>query len=169
MCAAEGRQWLQEEEEVDKKWKTRKPCGFQVKQHLCPRTQRGADKSYNAPERGGEPWSCRPERFQRFPLRRQKPRRQLCMCYSNDCGYMWCDCSATSKMFCDVNPIWPFDESILFYRAMQTAKQMQLLQVSLTAVTPKPRECIRPKRKDYFSLKKKTLGFHWFCLASDIS
>ena len=78
---------------------TRKPCGFQVKQCLCPRTQCGADKSYNAPERRGEPRPSCPERFQRFPPRRQQPRRRLNVhCSEHECGCMQSDCSATSKM-----------------------------------------------------------------------
>lgn len=46
--------------------KTRKPSGFQVKQCLWPRTQRGADTSCNAPERG-KPGQGVQEDSQDFP------------------------------------------------------------------------------------------------------
>lgn len=51
-CERSRRQRFQQEGKQTENARTRKPSGFQVKQCLCPRTQRGADTSYSAPERG---------------------------------------------------------------------------------------------------------------------
>lgn len=72
-----------------------------------------------------------------------------------------------SSLFCDVNPIGSFHESDLFHGAMQAPKQMQLLQVSLTGATLKPKECVRTKERATSVWTKTTLGLLWFCFSAN--
>lgn len=99
------------------KMKDKKTLWFSSRAASMSKNIHRADKSYNAPERGGEPRPGCPERFQRFPLRRQQPGRQLCVCSSKrGSGCMWCDCSATSQR---LQPVLGWEPSMALWRTLR--------------------------------------------------
>lgn len=100
--AAEGRQCLQVGQ-VDKKEGWENPVVLQSGS-ICGQECNTELTSPTTHSRGTETCSGCPERFQRFPLRRQQPRRQLHVSY---CEHN-CDCSATSPTSpsCSVMGIW---------------------------------------------------------------
>lgn len=111
---------------------------------------------------GGNHGQVVQEGFQDFPWEGNNPEGS-CTCATANTAADVCDATAGqlpngSNLFCDVNPIGSFHESNLFHRAMQAPKQMQLLQVSWTGATLKPKNMCKNKGKGYFSLNKNHCG-----------
>lgn len=92
-----------------KKPKTRKPCGFQVKQCLCQLHIMFFDKSYNAPERR---WNTAKMSRKVSKISQEKVTTPKTIACELQQARLWLQCSFqnVSILLCDVNLIWSFNE-----------------------------------------------------------